>query len=201
MNLSYNCEEDLMSITYQIHFNHLDEQKFMNIVNFGIIHSFPELIAKVIDNYHFQPPPKVVKIPVDILLKLALNDVDDTTERWLENVVRISCTCDNFAHVSKKLLGKEVQKQVSVAVSCQRLSDLDSKLKEGQEKNWNDVVFKITKNPQVRNREDLNPYDVVVVESWKSNLPGTLLNEILESEKGLVFFHSNPIVRFKYSCF
>ncbi|KAL0207908.1 hypothetical protein P9112_010495 [Eukaryota sp. TZLM1-RC] len=197
--------DEFKSISNKIDFGELNQEAFTIILNFGINHSFTELIANVIDNYQFQSLPEVVEIPVDFLSNLTLsNVVNGNKEVWLEKVLKVSCNQGNIREVSKRLLGREVCFRLNVGVYCfpdDFLNDLVSKLRRGFNQNWNHVEISINQGLRVNNFNELSAFDVVVVETYGMKWPASFLNQILESGKGLVLFHSNPANGFNYSCF
>ncbi|KAL0211047.1 hypothetical protein P9112_009345 [Eukaryota sp. TZLM1-RC] len=198
--------EEIKSISSKTDFGELNQEGFNNILNFGINHSLTDLITKVIDNYHFQSLPEVFEIPVDFLSNLTLsNVVNGNKEVWLEKVLRASCNQGNIREVSRRLLGREVGfKGLDVGVYCQAdlwLNDIVSKLKEGFNQNWNHVEISIGKIQIANNFNELNGFDVVVVETERMKWPAAFLNQILESGKGLVLFNGVPANVFNYSCF
>ncbi|KAL0210231.1 hypothetical protein P9112_010315 [Eukaryota sp. TZLM1-RC] len=95
--------------------------------------------------------------------------------------------------------------RVGVWVLSATINDLTTKLNKGLTENWGDLEVVINSSGNaINNYNQLEPFDVVVLDPSHVRGPGQYLNQLLEAGKGLVLFNFYPSSSpqwFNYSCF
>ncbi|KAL0226443.1 hypothetical protein P9112_013767 [Eukaryota sp. TZLM1-RC] len=210
----FNLESKLVSkidfdlVIPKLEFGRFSNQEFINVVNFALQHSNSLLLSKVIDNYSFELVPELPTIPSNLLSNITLtNSLNKRKEEWLEKVIKKNCSSHNIGEISRNLLGRELMSKISVGVwvCSPHINDLTINLNKCLTENWGDLEVVINSSGNaINNYNELEPFDVVVVDPGNVLCPGQYLNQLLEAGKGLVLFNWYPSSSpqgFNYSCF
>ncbi|KAL0239528.1 hypothetical protein GEMRC1_009636 [Eukaryota sp. GEM-RC1] len=192
----------------KLEFTSLTDEEFLAIVGTFVEHSNVELVSKVINNFAFEGVPEIPVIPGNFLSRINLDNVSNQNrEIWLEKVILKNVVRDEIQVVGRKFLGREISLRINVGVFvCNQgyLNDLTEKIKNGFAENWGNVNLSINSfTSKVQSFEELENYDVLVVESFSCPCPGQFLDQFLNQCKGFVLFNSKPsnIQGFCNSCF
>ncbi|KAL0239970.1 hypothetical protein GEMRC1_010078 [Eukaryota sp. GEM-RC1] len=206
-----NHNPELTNLMFaKLEFNSLTEEEFLALVGTFVEHSNVELLSKVINNFSFESVPEIPVIPGNLLSRTNLENFSNQNRTiWLEKVVLENFAGDEIQVIGRKFLGREITLRtinVGVCVWYQDyVSDLTDKIKKGFAENWGHVNLSINSfTSKVRSFEELENYDVLVVESLWCLCPGQFLDQFLNQGKGLVLFNSCPSYikgGFSNSCF
>ncbi|KAL0239415.1 hypothetical protein GEMRC1_009523 [Eukaryota sp. GEM-RC1] len=193
----------------KLEFNSLTEEEFLAIVGTFIEHSNVELLSKVVNNFSFKSVPKIPVIHGNLLSRINLDNASNQNrEIWLEKVILTNLVGDEIQVIGRKFLGREISSRINVGVFvCNQgfLNDLTEKIKKGFAENCGNVNLSINSfTSKVQSLEELENYDVLVVERLACPCPGQLLDQFLNQGKGLVLFDCSPSCiqgGFSNSCF
>ncbi|KAL0239403.1 hypothetical protein GEMRC1_009511 [Eukaryota sp. GEM-RC1] len=177
--------------------NSLTEEEFLALVGTFIEHCNVELLSKVINNFSFESVPEIPVIPGNLLSKINLDMLSNQNrEIWLEKVILKNLCGDEIQVIGRKFLGREISLRINVGVWVHHrpyLNDLTDKIKKGFAENWGNVNLSINSfTSHVQSFEELENYDVLVVESSGWPCPGQFLDLFLNQDKGFVLFNCFP---------
>ncbi|KAL0239762.1 hypothetical protein GEMRC1_009870 [Eukaryota sp. GEM-RC1] len=177
--------------------NSLTEEEFLALVGTFIEHSNVELLSKVINIFSFESVPVIPVIPGNLLSRINVDNVSNQNrEIWLEKVILKNLVGEEIQVIGRKLLGREIPLRINVGVWVYHQSllyDLTDKIKKGFAENWGNVNLSINSfTSKVQSFEELDNYDVLVVESLDFPCPGQFLDQFLNQGKGLVLFNCSP---------
>ncbi|KAL0239887.1 hypothetical protein GEMRC1_009995 [Eukaryota sp. GEM-RC1] len=188
----FNCIKEINPeltnlMVEKLEFNSLTEEEFLALVGTFIELSNEELLSKVINNFSFERVPEIPVIHGNLLSRISLDNVSKSKQGNLVGKI-----------IGRKFLGREITlRTINVGVwvwSEPFLGDLTEKIKKGFAENWGNVDLSINSfTSKVQSFEELENYDVLVVESYNScPCPGQFLDQFLNQGKGVVLFNWYP---------